>query len=1444
MGSGVVPKKINMKKHDPIQFILSLLFLLFVAGNANAQFHYNANCFSSFTGTNGFSVGDYPKDIAAADFNGDGKKDLVTVNYSSHNISVLMGTGTGSFLPAVNYSMTSSAYCVVTGDFNNDGDVDIAATGNNNVMFMYLNTGTGAFGPFTAFNNFGYSVGDLLTQDVNNDGNLDIVRTNGTVFNVFLGTGTGSLVPLADVTTSISTVGLASGDFNEDGFNDIVVAGNSPREVRIFIGNNTGSYTLSSVTSVGSTFNYPVSITSGDLNSDGHIDAIVGTAAGSGFVLHGTGTGTFSTLDLTGNPQEPLGIDVADFDLDGRSDYVAVGDYNPGIQMHIQNGFYLNTMTNLYVGNNTEPDGLVAADFNNDGRPDIATANRGTDNVHVYISKIPSVLVSPNYTICAGQSVTVSISTAGSYSWNSGSNISNSIVVTPSLNTQITFTGTTSDGCYALVEKRITVITGPTITVNSGSICSGNNFTINPTGAINYSITGGSFVVNPTGTTNFTVSGTDSFSCGSVGSAVATVTVHALPVLSVNSGSMCTGNSFTIVPTGANNYTVTGGATVVSPTSNTDYTVTGKSSVGCPASNTVVSSLTVSPEPAPVISVNSGSVCKGQSFTISPSGADTYTFSGGSNIVSPAATTNYFVSGTSTAGCVSAAAAISGVTVMQLPTITVNSGTICLGNTFAIFPNGAATYVYEGGSQTVSPTSTQSYSVAGTNSAGCTSLPVLSTVTVVALPVISVNNATLCAGKTITLVPSGAHTYTISGNSFSVSPTTNTSYAVTGASSVGCLSSNTAVAQVTVHALPVVSVNSGSICSGKNFTILPTGALNYSVTGNNFTVSPGTTTNYAVTGSSSVGCLSSNTAIANVTVFATPLVAVNSGSICAGQQFSIIPTGAASFVVAGSNTVVSPNTTASYTVTGTSTAGCLSSNTATSTVTVHQLPVVSVNSGSICVGQSITLTPTGANSYNIQGGNNVVSPSANATYTVTGTSSVGCASSNTATASVTVHALPLITVNSGTVCSGSVFTLTPSGAANYIYSNGSNTTAPTSNSTYFVWGTSSVGCASSNTAISNVTIVALPVVTISGPASNCKGQSSTLTASGASTYLWGNSANTATIVVNPVSTSTYIVTGTDINLCSNSTTHTLVVNIQPSVSATASQTTVCYGSSVTLNGAGASTYQWSGGVSNNVPFTATATNIYTVTGIDLNSCQSTAMIMINVNNLPVVSTIPGNTLICMGKSISLAGTGANTYVWSGGITNASAFFPTSGASYTVTGTDANGCSASAQVSVGLNALPTISTTTSMDTICAGESVVLTADGANIYVWNTGDQTKTITQILSANTAFTVTGTDVNGCINLSVITQIVEVCAGIKDNALHNDVAIYPNPNNGAFKLNLGVIQSAQLIIYDDAGRIVEQRNISGPDAEIQTPHLANGIYLVRITSNGQNILNRKMIKQ
>jgi hypothetical protein len=209
-----------------------------------------------------------------------------------------------------------------------------------------------------------------------------------------------------------------------------------------------------------------------------------------------------------------------------------------------------------------------------------------------------------------------------------------------------------------------------------------------------------------------------------------------------------------------------------------------------------------------------------------------------------------------------------------------------------------------------------------------------------------------------------------------------------------------------------------TLCAGNTTTLSATGSgtINwYTVPSGGTVVATGTTIvtstlaagNYTFYAEATNTCAPSPSRTAvSLTVNASPAITANSGSICAGQSFTIVPGGAATYTISGGNAVVTPTANASYSVTGTSSVGCVSSSPAISMVTVAALPAVNASSSSsvICTGQSATLTATGAGTYSWSTGAATstvnVTPTVNTTYTVVGTSSVGCSASMTITQNV------------------------------------------------------------------------------------------------------------------------------------------------------------------------------------------------------------------------------------------------------------------------------------------------------------------------------------------------------------------------------------------------------------------------------------------------------------
>ncbi|MBN8681232.1 MAG: hypothetical protein J0L99_01200, partial [Chitinophagales bacterium] len=210
---------------------------------------------------------------------------------------------------------------------------------------------------------------------------------------------------------------------------------------------------------------------------------------------------------------------------------------------------------------------------------------------------------------------------------------------------------------------------------------------------------------------------------------------------------------------------------------------------------------------------------------------------------------------------------------------------------------------------------------------------------------------------------------------------------------------------------------------------------------------------------------------------------------------------------------------------------------------------------------------------------------------------------------------------------------------------------------------------------------------------------------------------------------------------------------------TANDGAICQGASATLTGTGGTAYAWSTGAST-AAVTVNTAGTYTVTVTNANGCTATATTTITVNPLPTpaiaVSETSGTTsndgILCQGFSATLTASGGTSYAWSTSANTAAITVNTAG-TYTVTVTNADGCSATATTTITVNPLPTAVTTvaeTSGTTandgiICVGASATITASGGTSYAWSTGASTAAITVNPAATTTYTVTVTNANGC---------------------------------------------------------------------------------------------------
>lgn len=244
--------------------------------------------------------------------------------------------------------------------------------------------------------------------------------------------------------------------------------------------------------------------------------------------------------------------------------------------------------------------------------------------------------------------------------------------------------------------------------------------------------------------------------------------------------------------------------------------------------------------------------------------------------------------------------------------------------------------------------------------------------------------------------------------------------------------------------------------------------------------------------------------------------------------------------------------TNTYSVSATTSLGCAA--TGTITIAVNPLPniILTSLSNTVCVGGTFSFTANGANTYSL---NSIATtstitqnPISNTIYTVSGTNVNSCV--NTATIDVSIATLTVTVTSNTTVCKGSPISLTASGPSNYnyVWSDGilnipfpSTQQSPATTTIYSLTATDGF-CTITKTV--QVGVSPIPTITVSSSKpSSCKGQSVTITASGAVTYSWSTSATGSSILVAPPTTTNYVVTGTNADNCSKSATFSQVINI-------------------------------------------------------------------------------------------------------------------------------------------------------------------------------------------------------------------------------------------------------------------------------------------------------------
>ncbi len=1116
----------------------------------------------------------------------------------------------------------------------------------------------------------------------------------------------------------------------------------------------------------------------------------------------------------------------------------------------------------------------------------VTDANGCTDagSVTIIDEAGPEVSVTGANETCSGSNGSATATVSGGtspigYAWSNGG--TDATISGLSAGTY-TVTVTDANGCKDVGSVTIIDEAGPEVSVTGANeTCSGSN------GSATATVSGGTAPIGyawSNGSTDATISGlsagtytvtvTDANGCTDVGSV--TIIDEAGPEVSVTgTNETCTGSNGSATATVSGGtapigYAWSNGGTdaTISGLSAGTYTITVTDANGCKD----VGSVTIIDEAGPEVRVTGANeTCTGSngSATATVSGGTApigYAWSNGGTdaTISGLSAGTYTVTVTDANGCTD----VGSVTIIDEagPEVSVTGANeTCTGS------NGSATATVSGGTApigyawsnggtdaTISGLSAGTYTVTVTDANGCTDV---GSVTIIdeAGPEVSVTGANeTCTGSngSATATVSGGtapigYAWSNGGTDATISGLSAGTYTVTVTDANGC----TDVGSVTIidEAGPEVSVTGANeTCTGSNGSATATvsggtSPIGYAWSngGTDATISGLNAGTYTVTVTDANGC----TDVGSVTIIdeAGPEISVTGANeTCTGSNGSATATvsgGTAPIGYAWSNggtdATISGLNAGTYTVTVTDANGC--TDVGSVTIIDEAGPEVSVTGANeTCTGSngSATATVSGGTSpigyaWSNGGTDATISGLRAGTYTVTVTDANGC----TDVGSVTIidEAGPEVNVTGeNETCTGSngSATATVSGGTSpigYAWSNGGTdaTISGLRAGTYMVTVTDANGC----TDVGSVTIIdeAGPEVSVTGANETCTGSngSATATVSGGTApigYAWSNGGTDATI--SGLSAGTYMVTVTDANGCTDAGSVTIIDEAGPEVNVTGENET-CTGSngSATATVSGGTSpigYAWSNG-GTDATISGLRAGTYTVTVTDANGCTDVGSVTIIDEAGPEVS-VTGANETCTGSNGSATATVSGGtlpigYAWSNGGTDATISGLRAG-TYTVTVTDANGCTDVGSITIIDEAGPEVNVTGANET-CTGSngSATATVSGGTApigYAWSNGGTDATISG-LSAGT-YTVTVTDANGCTDVGSITIIDE--AGPEVNV------------TGANETCTGSNGSATATVSGGTAPIGYAWSNGGTDATISG--LGAGTYTVTVTdANG-----------
>ena len=311
-----------------------------------------------------------------ADFNGDGFPDVATANavFGNSTMAVLLGKANGEFQAPVSYPTGYFTSGILSGDFNNDGILDLLAMSQDGTMALFLGNGDGSFQTPMVDNIGGLPVA-IVMGDFNRDGILDFATVDffANTASISLGKGDGTFQAAVPYAVGGGPFYIATADFNNDGYLDLAVVNDNDDTVSVLLGNGDGTFQAQTVYSTGFQVEF---VAAGDLNLDGNQDIVVANYGESTVgVLLGNGDGTFQAQVKYSVGGNDFGIAIGDLNGDGKPD-LAVSYFHPS-QVGVLLGKGDGTFEAVQNYNTGQSQGytVTIADLNGDGAPDMISSD-------------------------------------------------------------------------------------------------------------------------------------------------------------------------------------------------------------------------------------------------------------------------------------------------------------------------------------------------------------------------------------------------------------------------------------------------------------------------------------------------------------------------------------------------------------------------------------------------------------------------------------------------------------------------------------------------------------------------------------------------------------------------------------------------------------------------------------------------------------------------------------------------------------------------------------------------------------------------------------------------------------------------------------------------------------------------------------------------------------